>query len=114
MQQPDQSEMAALHQSTEVVNPFPIPPERYALFTTKNIELLSQLRERTGTKAHEDLPPEKSQADILSDCEAQDLPDWSLITLEKPRLDWVIEGGAYLCYSNGWEVCRLGCSRVPL
>ncbi|KAG8936084.1 Mediator of RNA polymerase II transcription subunit 7 [Tulasnella sp. 418] len=86
----------------EVVNPFPEPPPRFKLFSKENIQALQLLRERTNTTKHGDLPAGTTQQDILSD--QSSIPDISLLDLEPPRLDWVLEGGAYYCYSDYWTI----------
>ncbi|KAG8905354.1 Mediator of RNA polymerase II transcription subunit 7 [Tulasnella sp. 403] len=87
----------------EVVNPFPSPPDRYKLFTDKNIELLRLLRERTGTTVHDPLPEDTSQVEILHDQPHDGITD-DLLILEKPRLDWIVEGGRFDMYADVWKI----------
>ncbi|KAK7694985.1 hypothetical protein QCA50_002173 [Cerrena zonata] len=72
-------------EEAELRNPFPSPPSHYKNYTNHNIQLLSLLRERT-----EDVDlTSVNQYDVLSD--QQDVPDWPLSQLEKPRVDWITE-----------------------
>ncbi|KAF8274002.1 MED7 protein-domain-containing protein [Lactarius quietus] len=83
-------------QEAELRNPFPSPPSHYINFTTHNLKLLSLLKERA--EGHE--PSETAQKEILSD--QSDVPDWSLTSLEKPRVDWIKEDGYYNIFGDTW------------
>lgn len=85
-------------QEAELRNPFPSPPSHYTNYTAHNLKLLTLLRERSeGQKISEQL-----QNDILSD--QSDVPEWSLISLEKPRVDWIQEEGYYNVFGDTWFV----------
>ncbi|KAJ2919267.1 hypothetical protein MD484_g1185, partial [Candolleomyces efflorescens] len=66
-------------------NPFPSPPSHYTRYTSHNIKLLALLQERASSPGEESA----NQYELLSD--QKDVPDWSLLQLEKPRVDWILE-----------------------
>ena len=72
-------------EDAELRNPFPSPPSHYANYTSHNLRLLQLLKERVLNDDDDDV----NQHDVLSD--QQDVPDWSLRQLEKPRVDWILE-----------------------
>ena len=76
-------------------NPFPSPPSHYTNYTAHNLQLLSLLRERTDAS-------ELTQTEILSD--QNDVPEWPLTSLEKPRVDWIREEGYYNVFGDTWFV----------
>ena len=85
-------------QEAELRNPFPSPPSHYTNYTSHNLKLLSLLKERAeGQDA-----ARSTQNDILSD--QTDVPDWPLISLEKPRVDWICEEGHYNVFGDTWFV----------
>ena len=108
-------------------NPFPSPPSHYQKYTSHNLNLLALLKSRSQ---QESLKPNgltndeekevtdgaakfkpltttaEQQREILHDQE--DVPDWPLSQLEKPRVDWILEEGYYNVYGDAWFV------RVPL
>ncbi len=86
-------------EETELRNPFPSPPSHYTRYTTHNLKLLELLRERVGQDA--DLGT-VNQYDVLSD--QQEVPDWSLAQLERPRVDWILEDGHYTVFGDTWFV----------
>lgn len=92
-----------VHVGPEVENPFPSPPDRYKLFTDQNISLLKTLRERTQTKLHDPVPPSIQQSTLEGEPNLDDAPE-DLTVLERPRYDWIIEGGRYSMYANIWKV----------
>jgi mediator of RNA polymerase II transcription subunit 7 len=85
-------------QEAELRNPFPSPPSHYTNYTTHNLQLLSLLRERAvGQYASE-----STQIEILSD--QNNVPEWPLTSLEKPRVDWIREEGFYNVFGDTWFV----------
>ncbi|KAG8980952.1 hypothetical protein FRB90_007374, partial [Tulasnella sp. 427] len=95
----------------EVDNPFPRPPERFRLFTDLNVALLKTLRERSGTQVHEPLPEGQSQEAILEGENLEGVPE-DLAELERPRVDWVVEGGHFEVFEV-WTDIVDGNPRVP-
>jgi mediator of RNA polymerase II transcription subunit 7 len=85
-------------QEAELRNPFPSPPSHYTNYTAHNLQLLSLLRER----AEGQYASESTQIEILSD--QNDVPDWPLASLEKPRVDWIREEGSYNVFGDTWFV----------
>lgn len=85
-------------EETELRNPFPSPPSHYTKYTTHNLHLLDLLQERAGDA---DLAA-VNQYDVLKD--RTDVPDWSLLQLEKPRVDWILEEGHYTVFGDTWFV----------
>jgi len=81
---------------------FPAPPERFKAFTETNLNLLKLLRERTNTSEGQALPEGTSQAEVLNDQAADSIPAFELTDLEKPHVDWVVEGGRFDMFSNPW------------
>ena len=43
-----------------------------------------------------------NQYEVLSD--QIDVPEWSIATLEKPRVDWILEEGHYTVFGDTWFV----------
>lgn len=84
---------------TELQNPFPSPPSHYVKYTAHNLKLLSLLRERSGNSA-----ADADQRQVLSD--QSDVPDWQLIQLEKPRVDWILDEpeAYYNVFGDTWFV----------
>ena len=82
-------------QEAELRNPFPSPPSHYTNYSAHNLQLLSLLRERTDVS-------ELTQTEILSD--QNDVPEWPLASLEKPRVDWIREEGYYNVFGDTWFV----------
>jgi len=87
------------NEETELRNPFPSPPSHYTNYTAQNLRLLSLLQERAPND------PDANQADILND--QQDIPDWPLRQLEKPRIDWILDepNAHYEVFGEQWLVC---------
>ncbi|KAI0257047.1 hypothetical protein BJV78DRAFT_1159877 [Lactifluus subvellereus] len=83
-------------QEAELRNPFPSPPSTYVNYTTHNLKLLSLFRERSEGQ----IASEVLQNAILSD--QTDVPEWSLTSLEKPRVDWIREEGYYNVFGDTW------------
>jgi mediator of RNA polymerase II transcription subunit 7 len=85
--------------AAELRNPFPSPPSHYARYTSHNLALLALLKQR----APED--PDSNQLEILND--QNDVPDWPLVQLEKPRVDWILEepDAYYEVFGDRWFVC---------
>ena len=92
--------MNDLEDTTELRNPFPSPPSQYALYTSHNLRLLSLLKERDPENKN------NNQSEILSD--QNEVPDWPLIQLEKPRVDWILEepDAYYDVFGDRWFVCH--------
>ncbi|PPQ67144.1 hypothetical protein CVT25_005745 [Psilocybe cyanescens] len=84
--------------NAELRNPFPSPPSHYAKYTTHNLNLLSLLKERASDD------PNANQYEILKD--QVDVPDWPLVQLEKPRVDWILEepDAYYDVFGDRWFV----------
>ena len=87
-------------EETELRNPFPSPPSHYQNYTIHNLKLLSLLRERVGPE--ETNFSNVNQRSILFD--QSDVPEWPLVQLEKPRVDWIIEDGHYTVFGDTWQV----------
>lgn len=87
-------------QDTELRNPFPSPPSHYTRYTSHNIGLLTLIRNRAQDPYHQD------QHQILAD--QPDVPDWPLLQLEKPRIDWILDepDAYYDVYGDRWFVCN--------
>ncbi|KAF8481858.1 MED7 protein-domain-containing protein [Russula ochroleuca] len=83
-------------QEAELRNPFPSPPSHYTNYTAHNLQLLSLLKECTEGQYASEL----TQTEILSD--QNDVPEWPLISLEKPRVDWIREEGYYDVFGDRW------------
>ncbi|KAG8896233.1 Mediator of RNA polymerase II transcription subunit 7, partial [Tulasnella sp. 417] len=90
-------------QPNEVDNPFPRPPERFKLFTDRNVSLLKTLRERSGTQLHDPLPEGQAQDDILEGENLEGVAE-DLIELEPPRVDWVVEGGRFAVFEQWYDI----------
>ncbi|KAJ3530331.1 hypothetical protein NMY22_g8617 [Coprinellus aureogranulatus] len=89
-------------EENELRNPFPSPPSHYTRYTSHNLKLLALLRERASSKGVE--PEAHNQHELLSD--QKDVPEWPLVQLEKPRVDWILEDpeGYYDVYGDRWFV----------
>ncbi|GBE83433.1 MED7 protein-domain-containing protein [Sparassis latifolia] len=85
-------------EEAELRNPFPSPPSQYNKYITHDLQLLSLLRERAGDG---DLAA-ANQATLLAD--QDDVPEWPLTQLEKPRVDWIVEDGQYTVFGDTWFV----------
>jgi len=85
-------------EEAELRNPFPSPPSHYTRYTTHNLKLLALLKERVGDA---DLAT-ANQYEVLSD--QSDVPEWPLVQLEKPRVDWILEEGHYTVFGDTWFV----------
>jgi len=85
-------------EETELRNPFPSPPSHYTKYTTHNLNLLGLLHERVEDT---DLST-VNQYEELKD--QTDVPDWPLVQLEKPRVDWILEEGHYTVFGDTWFV----------
>ena len=86
-------------EETELRNPFPSPPSHYTRYTNHNLKLLELLKDRAIDDA--DIAA-LNQYDVLSD--QTDVPEWSIATLEKPRVDWILEEGHYAVFGDTWFV----------
>lgn len=84
-------------QEAELRNPFPSPPSHYQNYSSHNLNLLSLLKERQNEENKY-----TSQQELLKDQE--DVPDWPLTQLEKPRVDWIVEDGSYTVFGDTWPV----------
>ncbi|KZT08194.1 uncharacterized protein LAESUDRAFT_724208 [Laetiporus sulphureus 93-53] len=85
-------------EEAELRNPFPSPPSHYTKYTTHNLYLLELLRERAGSV---DLST-VNQYELLSG--QMDVPEWPLVQLEKPRVDWIVEDGHYTVFGENWPI----------
>lgn len=85
-------------EEAELRNPFPSPPSHYTNYTSHNLKLLELLKERVG----EGDVASANQNEVLSD--QTDIPDWPLLQLEKPRVDWILEEGQYTVFGDTWFV----------
>ena len=83
---------------TELRNPFPSPPSHYTRYTAHNLKLLTLLRERAGDDTT------ANQREVLSD--QMEVPDWQLVQLEKPRVDWILDEpeAFYDVFGDRWFV----------
>ena len=88
-------------EETELRNPFPSPPSHYTRYTNHNLKLLELLKERAGEGVNIGT---LNQYEVLSD--QADVPEWPLATLEKPRVDWILEEGHYTVFVDTWFVSR--------
>ncbi|EJF61688.1 hypothetical protein DICSQDRAFT_85733 [Dichomitus squalens LYAD-421 SS1] len=86
-------------EETELRNPFPSPPSHYTRYTNHNLKLLELLKERASEGV--DIST-LNQYDVLSD--QTDVPEWPLATLEKPRVDWILEEGHYTVFGDTWFI----------
>ena len=84
-------------QEAELRNPFPSPPSHYQNYSSHKLNLLSLLKERQNEENKY-----TSQQELLKDQE--DVPDWPLTQLEKPRVDWIVEDGSYTVFGDTWPV----------
>ena len=92
-------------EEAELRNPFPSPPSHYNNYTLHNLKLLAFLKEQVADQnVH---LRTVNQHEILSD--QADVPSWSLVQLEKPRVDWILEEGHYNVFGDTWFVCILPC-----
>lgn len=85
-------------QEAELRNPFPSPPSHYTDYTTHNLQLFLLLKERTEGQNASEL----TQTEILSD--QNDVPEWPLTSLEKPRVDWIRGEEYYTVFGDTWTV----------
>lgn len=87
-------------EEAELRNPFPSPPSHYTKYTSHNLKLLALLHERSPDA------PDINQHEVLAD--QTDVPDWPLIHLEKPRVDWILEEpeAYYDVFGDRWFVRR--------
>ncbi|TFK56578.1 hypothetical protein OE88DRAFT_34082 [Heliocybe sulcata] len=85
-------------EEAELRNPFPSPPSHYTRYTSHNLRLLGLLKERAMA---EDLS-EVNQHEVLVD--QSDIPEWPLVELDKPRVDWILEEGSYTVFGDTWFV----------
>jgi len=94
--------------TAELRNPFPSPPSHYTKYTSHNLKLLGLLKERASD---DDSNP--NQHEILQD--QNDVPDWPLTQLEKPRVDWILEepDAFYDVFGDRWFVRVLNTSVRP-
>ena len=102
-------------QDAELRNPFPAPPSLYTNYTDHNLALLALLKsrideQRIGGSNDERSATEQEDGDaalvqqrmLLDD--QKDVPEWSLLQLERPRVDWIVEDGHYNVYGDSWIV----------
>ncbi|ESK98100.1 mediator subunit med7 [Moniliophthora roreri MCA 2997] len=85
-------------EEAELRNPFPSPPSHYTKYTTHHLSLLSLLKDRA-----QDLST-ANQHQVLID--QTDIPEWPLVQLEKPRVDWILdeEEAYYDVFGDRWYV----------
>ena len=86
-------------EETELRNPFPSPPSHYTRYTTHNLNLLALYKERTENDPQEEA---SDQNEVLAD--QKEVPEWPLISLERPRVDWILEEGHYNVFGDTWFV----------
>lgn len=87
----------------EITNPFTFPPSQYRRYTKRNLVLLELLRTRSSTSLHNDIPLNE-QNKALEDQLPGDPLEWDLTTLERPKIDWIIEDGGYEAFGEFWPV----------
>lgn len=85
-------------EETELRNPFPSPPSHHTKYTTRNLQLLELLRDRAGGADISTV----NQYELLSD--QTDVPEWPMVQLEKPRVDWILEEGQYTVFGDTWFI----------
>ncbi|KAF8632972.1 hypothetical protein AX15_001569 [Amanita polypyramis BW_CC] len=87
-----------MDQDTELRNPFPSPPSHYTRYTNHNLNLLALLNQRSNDPYHD------NQYQVLAD--QSDVPDWPLVQLEKPRIDWILDepDAYYDVFGDRWFV----------
>lgn len=87
-----------LDDTGELRNPFPSPPSHHTKYTTHNLNLLALLKER------EPQITDATQYELLKD--QQDVPDWPLVQLDPPRVDWILEeeDAYYDVFGDRWFV----------
>lgn len=90
-------------EEAELRNPFPSPPLHYQNYTAHNLRLLALLKERTEASSD----TENDHRVVLADQE--DIPEWPLRQLEKPRVDWILEDGEYTVFGDTWQVRSWSC-----
>jgi mediator of RNA polymerase II transcription subunit 7 len=110
----DDTDAAIAAEQQQVKNPFPTPPPYWTRYTPENLRLLGLLQTRLKenkeiriieeeessiTEGDEDV----DQAAILADEES--LPPFSLLELEPPRLDWILEQETYSSFGEIYLVC---------
>ncbi len=95
-------------EEAELRNPFPSPPSHYNNYTTQNLNLLALLKERVDEDGD---PAQVNQYEVLSD--QLDVPEWPLVQLKKPRVDWILEEGHYTVFGDTWfvRISSLGAHR---
>ncbi|KAB5589272.1 hypothetical protein CTheo_7289 [Ceratobasidium theobromae] len=102
-----------MDEPTEIQSTFPTPPAHYVRYTNANLQLLTQLKSKLGSDApsyhpaSDDLPyPDvqaiRQQHHLLAD--ARDVPDWDLLELQPPRVDWIVEEGGYSTFGDQWTI----------
>jgi mediator of RNA polymerase II transcription subunit 7 len=92
---------AALAAEQEVKNPFPTPPAFWTRYTPENIRLLGLLKDKLAAQGLDGIQEDDEAVDqtaLLQD-EAL-LPSFSLLELEPPRLDWVLEQPEYSTFGE--------------
>lgn len=92
----------------ELRNPFPSPPSHYTKYTTHNLNLLALVKER------EPQNPDANQYELLKD--QHDVPDWPLVQLEPPRVDWILEeeDAYYDVFGDRWFVSAVLLNYLPM
>lgn len=98
-----------MEEDQELQNPFPSPPSHYVDYTSHNLHLLSLLKSRLNDQGLSSTDPDidivQKQRELLPN--ETDVPDWPLIQLEKPRVDWILEEGVYNAFGDTWFVSGL-------
>ncbi|KAF8579027.1 hypothetical protein K439DRAFT_1648606 [Ramaria rubella] len=91
-----------MEEDQELQNPFPSPPSHYTTYTSHNLHLLSLLQPQLDDPENvaSDADIVKKQHELLAN--EQDVPEWPLTQLEKPRVDWILEEGVYNAFGDAW------------
>ncbi|KAF8516531.1 mediator complex, subunit Med7 [Hysterangium stoloniferum] len=93
-----------MEEDQELQNPFPSPPSHYNNYTSQNLALISLLKSRLEESEQkledfDDAALVAKQHELLPN---ENLPEWPLAQLNKPRVDWILEEGVYNAFGDTW------------
>ncbi|QRV86504.1 mediator complex subunit Med7 [Ceratobasidium sp. AG-Ba] len=102
-----------MDEPTEIQSTFPAPPAHYLRYTNANLQLLAQLKDKLGPDSpsyhpastdapYPDVQAIRQQHALLTG--AHDVPDWDLLELQRPRVDWIVEEGGYSTFGQEWQI----------
>lgn len=106
----DDADAKRAAEQQQLQNPFPTPPSYWNRYTPNNLRLLALLRSAQTDQPDEELDQEGVLKQLGEDSEL--LPSFPLVTLEPPRLDWVLEKGKYAAFGEVYSVCLLSLSSI--